>query len=180
MVGIAAATTRQDVADIAKDFDVVIHEASASNVEWIKGLIDGQEMKSTTSRRRPIFMYGGGTGVMEDACHGDNLTDKIWSVSRICFTSGNVLTIGSQDYDYKGLESLPSTAMHREGDLLATSAAKRGKLEVYHLSPGLVYGRGTGPVNKISKQVPALVRIAMARRQAQISVKVWESGDRYD
>jgi hypothetical protein len=56
--------------------------------------------------------------------------------------------------------------MHREGDLLATHAAKRGIIQVYHLSPGLVYGRGAGPVNQISKQIPALVKIALQRKQA--------------
>ena len=48
----------------------------------------------------------------------------------------------------------------------ATEAAKRKVIDVYHLSPGLVYGSGTGPGSKISKQIPWLVDIALRRRQA--------------
>jgi hypothetical protein len=83
-VGIQTATTQKQVEDVARHFDVVIHEASASNVEWIKGLITGLEDRAEKldgKGMKPIFMYGGGTGVMADGCHGDHLTDHIWSVS---------------------------------------------------------------------------------------------------
>ena len=74
------------MAEVAIDFDVVIHEASASNVPWIQGLITGLERRARQrsgeeTRRKPLFMYGGGTGVMEDDCRGEYASDKIWSVS---------------------------------------------------------------------------------------------------
>jgi hypothetical protein len=69
------------VAKMSRCFDVVIHEASASNIEWIGGLINGQEERARHTERTPIFIYGGGTGVLGDGCHGDHLTEKIWSVS---------------------------------------------------------------------------------------------------
>ena len=88
-VSIATAETEEEVAQVAIDFDVVIHEASASNVPWIKGLITGLERRArqeseVETRRKPVFMYGGGTGVMEDDCRGEYESDKTWSVSGLC------------------------------------------------------------------------------------------------
>lgn len=94
------ATSEEEVSSIAEGYDVVIHEAGASNIIWIKGLIAGLEKRANRTgsddgedrgensldnrrgRRKPIFMYGGGTGVLMDDCKGEYTTNKIWSVSR--------------------------------------------------------------------------------------------------
>jgi len=95
------------VSAAAREYDVVIHEASASNVPWVKGLISGLEhrarkhleeeghgtcngeedgqVKRKRGGKKPIFMYGGGTGVMEDDCRGEYAGEKIWSVSRVVY-----------------------------------------------------------------------------------------------
>jgi hypothetical protein len=106
-VNIKVATTEKDVSAAAREYDVVIHEASASNVPWVKGLISGLEhrarkhleeeghgtcngeedgqVKRKRGGKKPIFMYGGGTGVMEDDCRGEYAGEKIWSVSRVAY-----------------------------------------------------------------------------------------------
>lgn len=92
----------EEIRFLSRSFDVVIHEADADNLPWVKGIIDGLEDRAKDSlassggtlngqlgegkerrRTKPIFMYGGGTGNMCDDSRGEYLQEKVWGVSRV-------------------------------------------------------------------------------------------------
>lgn len=79
---------------------------------------------------------------------------------------GEVLEKVYNDWDgVSELTSLPDKAMHRNVDkiVLATSATNPGAVKTAIVCPPTIYGRGRGPVNQRSMQLPAACQAVLKR-----------------
>jgi hypothetical protein len=86
--------------------------------------------------------------VLVDDARGERVSDRIY-------------------YDTKpeDIDSVDPNAPHRFVDLAIRSAAKelQGKAKITVILPPLIYGIGSGPFNRLSIQVPTLIRSAIKR-----------------
>jgi hypothetical protein len=94
-----------------------------------------------------------GTGVLVDDAKGERPSDRIY-------------------YDTKAddIDTLDPEAPHRPIDLVIRSATNEleGKAKITIILPPLIYGLGSGPFNRLSIQVPTLIRSAVKRGFAPV------------
>ncbi|KAI8908722.1 hypothetical protein DFJ77DRAFT_421712, partial [Powellomyces hirtus] len=129
--------------------DIVIHTADADHVAAAEAILKGMEAGAEGRQRKPILVHTSGTGVLLDKARGQTASDKIFHDSQL------------ETYN-----TLPLDQPHRNVDVLVLEAGKRGKIDTVIVCPPLIYGRGTGPFNTISQQVPLMIRGALARGKA--------------
>ncbi|KAJ3280110.1 hypothetical protein HK104_000903 [Borealophlyctis nickersoniae] len=157
--------TLDDTAVLEKaafESDVVLSFADSDHLASIEAMIKGLESRSATApARKPIFIHTSGTGVLNDEAVGQYASDKIYS-----------------DETMEDINSVPPTAMHRKEDLAILAAASRHKITTVIVCPPLIYGLGTGPGNRHSKQVPTMIRAAIKNRQTTYAGKganIWNN-----
>lgn len=82
-IHVAGKDAEADLLKAARAHDVVIHEAGAGNIPWIKAIIAGLEKRASDShpRKKPILLHGGGAAVIMDQAQGTYNLSKPYSVS---------------------------------------------------------------------------------------------------
>jgi len=134
--------------EAARNADIVIHTADSSDHEGsCKALLAG--LKSSNKKPLPIYIHVSGTGVLCDRATGEP-SDKIYDDNVYADTH----------------ENIPLDAWHRSVDLLVYEAGKSGLVDCYIVCPPLIYGKGNGPFNQESIQIPGLIRIAIKHKRA--------------
>lgn len=135
----------------AEDSDVVIHTADASDhVGSCVALTTGAKKRGQKGGMKPIYIHTGGTGVLMDSASGQFASDKVYDDSVFEDTHSNI----------------PDSAWHRNVDNLVYEAGKSGLVDTFIICPPLIYGTSSGPVRQDSRQVPGLIRLAIARGKA--------------
>ncbi|KAI5371353.1 hypothetical protein CUC08_Gglean004628 [Alternaria sp. MG1] len=145
-----------DVADAAKlkslasEHDVVLNFAVAfgGDETSIQALVDGLEERARETQSKPVLLHTGGSGTVMYGSGGEAGAD-VWT-----------------DEQYDRWSSLPDTAFFYGGYKIVAAAALRGTISAYIVLSPTVYGRGTGPGNKLSLQLPAYTRYAKQHGQA--------------
>ena len=96
-----------------------------------------------------IYIHTSGTGVLADPHHGDVESTKIFD-----------------DLKPEEIDDLDPKQPHRGIDILVRDKAKQlaAKAKTAIILPPNIYGIGSGPVNQISIQTPALIRFALKHR----------------
>ncbi|KAG8950896.1 hypothetical protein FRC03_012693, partial [Tulasnella sp. 419] len=139
---------------ISSDFDVVINAADADDSDLANAVIAGLEKRAGISAggQKPIYIHTSGTGVVTDKPSGawnPETCEKIWN-----------------DNNVDDIKSIDAKQPHREVDIAVFHAGDRAIIDTYVVAPSTIYGRGTGPVRRVSQQIPGLIREAIQRKQA--------------
>ena len=131
------------LADIASEYDVVLHTAHADHTKGAKALIAGLEKRAETSERKPIIIHTSGTGVLIDFAEagGNVKSETIYS-----------------DGDLSTYHALPPTRVHKDVDDIVLEAGRRGKIDAIVVAPPTIWGTGQGVFNTHSIQVPMLIK----------------------
>lgn len=133
----------------ASKADIVLNAADADDLELTKAVLRGIK-RTTTGKRRPILIHTSGTGlVMEEPTGNLNPNQKVYN-----------------DNVYEDIQSIPDGSPHRLIDLEIFKADEEGYVSAYIIAPSTIYGTGDGPGNRISQQIPLLIREALAHKQA--------------
>ncbi|CUA66643.1 hypothetical protein RSOLAG22IIIB_00084 [Rhizoctonia solani] len=124
----------------SREADVVYNAADADDLSLARAIIKGLKKK------RGILIQTSGTGLLSNNYNGELTPEdsKVWN-----------------DNDISDIKSIPPTQPHRNVDLEIFEAHKREEIDAYIIAPSCIYGTGDGPVNKISQQVPRLIRAAI-------------------
>jgi len=131
--------------------DVVIHIADSDHVVSATTLTNALKKKGQAATgRKPIYFHVSGTGVLLDQSFGAFASDKVFDDS-----------VRADVHD-----NIPDTAWHRNVDLIVFAAGRSGFVDTYILCPPLIYGEGTGALNRESLQIPNLIRSAIKNKRA--------------
>ncbi|KZS98493.1 NAD(P)-binding protein [Sistotremastrum niveocremeum HHB9708] len=134
--------------------DIVVNAADADNLPLTCSVLRGlrhRYAEGKSAKRKPILIHTSGTGVVADDAEG-TFTDyakKVWN-----------------DNVEEDIEAISPSQPHRNVDLEIFAADREGYVSTYIIAPSTIYGYGSGPVNKLSQQIPGLIRLAVERRQA--------------
>jgi nucleoside-diphosphate-sugar epimerase len=132
-----------NLADIAAQFDVILHTAHSDHVLGADALLAGLEKRAATAARKPLLIHTSGTGVLIDfeEADGNIKSKKIYS-----------------DDDLRSYRALPATQPHKNVDNVVLAAGRRGKVDTVIVCPPTIWGTGQGEFNTHSIQVPGLIR----------------------
>ncbi|KAI5480198.1 hypothetical protein MNV49_001526 [Pseudohyphozyma bogoriensis] len=125
--------------DVVMNFAVPFGGGDAS----IQALVDGLEERAEKGGEyKPVLIQTSGSGTVLYGA-GGVAGEDVWT-----------------DEDYERWDALPDEAYFHTGNKIVAATALRGKISAYILMSPTVYGKGTGPGNKLSLQIPAYVRYA--------------------
>lgn len=133
------------IRDAASKSDVVLNLADADDLDLTKAVLDGLA-KSKGDR---ILVHTSGTGVVSDKAEGEftEYAKKIWN-----------------DNSEDDIRSIDPAQPHRDVDLTIFAADTTKKVSAYIIAPSSIYGTSSGPVHRISQQVPNVVRASVTLR----------------
>lgn len=151
---------------LASEADYYFSTADADNVAVAKTALSGLKKRYEATGVKPAFIHISGTGVLADDAKGE-FSDVIY-------------------YDNKPeqIESLSPTQLHRDLELLLVDADKEGYVNTYVISPCTIWGRPehklakSGVVHTFSIQVPALIKVSLARGAGGFAGKgenIWDN-----
>jgi len=129
----------------ASEADVVLNLADSDSLPLIQAIIAGMRDYFQQNKKRPILIHTSGTGVIMDRAHGNYVAEtaeKAWD-----------------DTDEESIKGIPPTAFHRNVDNEVFKADEEGFIDGYIVAPPTIYGIGSGPVNRISIQIPILIKL---------------------
>ncbi|KAL8286192.1 hypothetical protein RQP46_004680 [Phenoliferia psychrophenolica] len=134
--------------------DIIIHTATADDQPSVKSVLKGLAQRPA-SRTPAVYIHTSGTGLIADEGKGLHATDHIFSDKRP-----------------EEIDALPDTAYHRDVDLLIKNAVygkQVGSARVAIILPPLIYGIGTGPLNRLTIQIPTWVRESIKAKAVTIT-----------
>ncbi|KAF8325838.1 NAD(P)-binding protein [Cantharellus anzutake] len=139
---------RNVVAKEAADADVVINTADADDLELVNSIL---EALKNSVKELPILIHTSGTGVLADLPTGgfQETAKKIWDDSKP-----------------EDIKAIGPNQPHRNVDLAIFNAGKEDYFIGYIIAPSTIYGVAfDNPGNRISQQIPALIRASVERHQ---------------
>ncbi|KAH7339828.1 NAD(P)-binding protein [Rhizoctonia solani] len=130
----------------SREADIVYNAADADDMELTKAVLKGLKSK----QERGVLIQTSGTGLLSDNYNGELTPEgsKIWN-----------------DNDINDIKGIAPTQPHRNVDLEIFGAHEREEIDAYIIAPSCIYGIGDGPGNKISQQIPRLIRAAIEFKQ---------------
>ncbi|CAF1503690.1 unnamed protein product [Didymodactylos carnosus] len=132
--------------------NIVIHTADADHPGSATAIVNGLLQTAYASERK-IFIHTSGTGGISDNAKGAYTSDKIYS-----------------DLNVDDIKALPDKAIHRNVDLIvsAVGADPSNYITTAIIMPPTIYGIGAGPFNKLSIQIPEVIRFGIQHRKIYI------------
>ncbi|QRV79625.1 NAD(P)H-binding family protein [Ceratobasidium sp. AG-Ba] len=127
------------IEEASREADIVYNAADADDMSLNNAVLRGLKSK----KDRGVLIQTSGTGLLSDNYNGELTPEgsKVWNVSR-----------------FDDIKGIPPTQPHRDVDLEIFGAHERGEIDAYIIAPSCIYGIGDGPVNKLSQQVPRMIR----------------------
>ncbi|KAH7099275.1 NAD(P)-binding protein [Auriculariales sp. MPI-PUGE-AT-0066] len=143
--------------------DVVLHCADADDLPLAQAVLDGLSERIKQENQLGILIHTSGTGVVSDSSEGawTPYADKIWN-----------------DATEDDIKSIPASQPHRNVDNLIFDYDSKKLVNAYIIAPSTIYGLGDGPVNRISQQIPTIVRSSLQLKKAIIvgeGTNVWNN-----
>ncbi|TDL24607.1 NAD(P)-binding protein [Rickenella mellea] len=131
--------------------DVVVNAADSDYLPLTSAIIAGLKERAKKGGKKPLLFHTSGTGVIYVGTEGKFVAaaEKVWN--------------DSKEEDVKAIDA---SQPHRNVDLELFKTDKEGIISCYIMCPPTIYGTGKGPVNRISIQVPGMIRAALRRKQA--------------
>ncbi|KAG8686708.1 hypothetical protein FRC09_013959 [Ceratobasidium sp. 395] len=126
--------------------DLVVNAASCDDVALTKSVINGLGKRE----KKGLLLHTSGIAIIFDGDMTGTITaqgQKIWD-----------------DTNAEDMRVIPPAAPHRPVDLEVLTAHNAGVIDGVIVCPGLIYGVGTGPINRKSLQIPKVVQTALRRR----------------
>ncbi|KAF3914337.1 hypothetical protein AA313_de0205820 [Arthrobotrys entomopaga] len=139
---------------ISSQSDIIITAADADHPPHIRSIYAG--MAQNKSGKKTYLIHTSGTGIFIDLtlAHAGEATqspisDKKWD----------------DITDIKELWGIPETLLHRNVDILVQNPPVDENPNIHYaiVVPPLIYGRGSGVVNRTSIQVPHLIKTILKR-----------------
>ena len=129
------------------DADIVVNTADCDHLSATGAIIAGLKTPSSRQRKR-ILIHTSGTGIIGDDARGEYRSETVWS-----------------DLDTDRIFSIPESAPHRLVDDALITAAKSAptSFDAFIICPPTVYGLGSGPINKLSRQIPGMADAFITR-----------------
>ncbi|KAK7044259.1 hypothetical protein VNI00_007981 [Paramarasmius palmivorus] len=153
----------------ASEVDVLIAMADCDDLAAAELALKGLKKRYEETGKPPIFINTSGTGVLMDKALGMYASQVIYN-----------------DEDAKQLEGLPPSQPHRIVDLAIVEADKAGYIKSYIILPSTIYSIAKNPFidegisHPYSQQIPGLIKVALARRQAGmvgLGKNIWSNVD---
>ncbi|GAQ35172.1 NAD dependent epimerase/dehydratase family protein [Aspergillus niger] len=143
---------------IAEDFDVIIHAGAGWHTPSAKALITGQGTRKARMGKAtaPHYIQISGTSNLSDRPHTDNYTDT------------HLFTDAEDIYSYEKYRESRETYHQRTTDLTVCETGSALGVSTYIVMAPTIFGQGTGPFNRYSIQLPAM--IADALKSGAVSV----------
>lgn len=144
------------LAEESEKADIIIHAATADDQPSVKSILKGLAQRPK-DKAPAIYIHTSGTGILTVPLHPES----------IYFSDEK-----PEQFD----NLVPDHAPHRDVDLLIKKAVeeKRVNAKVSIMLPPCIYGRGTGPFNQISIQIPRWIRRSIRDKQVtQFGPKRW-------
>jgi nucleoside-diphosphate-sugar epimerase len=137
----------------AQNSHVVIHTANSSDdLPSAKAIISGLNKRTKETGKPVIYIHTSGTCVIAEDVRGYKGSDTVYS-----------------DLNPDQINSIPDEQFHRDVDLFVIhSADVNPLLKSVIVIPPLIYGIGTGLFNRISVQLPVLIRAALKRHKVEV------------
>ncbi|KAI5449129.1 hypothetical protein NCC49_005311 [Naganishia albida] len=124
--------------------DVIIHSAGNNHPASVQAILQGLRERKPVSRPA-VYIHTSGGGVLSDEANGAFGPSRLYD-----------------DAAPDDIDSVPDDAPHRAVDLILRNFAKdecKGhNARIGIMMPCLIYGIGSGPFNRLSIQVPTLVK----------------------
>ncbi|KAF8493612.1 hypothetical protein JB92DRAFT_3084922 [Gautieria morchelliformis] len=139
------------IQSLAAQADIVVNAADADDMPLTNAILAGLKARSKSVSFKPILIHTSGSGVISDQAEGEFVPSgqKIWN-----------------DNSEEDIRCIPPEKPHRLIDLEIFRADQHNHCSGYIIAPSTIYGTGSGPVNKISQQVPMAIRTAVKRKEA--------------
>lgn len=141
---------------MASEHDIVINSASAFNVEAAKALIDGLASRQEQTGQKTVYTHTSGTSSI-----GDRPLTKVYHEDRVFSDTEDI-----HAYQVKREAQLPYA--QRTTDVAVVKAGVAAGVKTYIIMSPTIYGRGTGPFNQVSIQVPTIIKRALAGGQTPV------------
>jgi nucleoside-diphosphate-sugar epimerase len=141
------------IRDEASTSDIVVNCADADDLPLTEAILEGlKKKKERSGGGLPILLHTSGTGILTDKPTGE-FTDwakRIWD-----------------DNNPDDILGIKDDQLHRNVELKIFEAARKKLIASYIIAPSAIYGVAhKNPVNKISIQVPLIIRTAVEKKQA--------------
>ncbi|GAA5994909.1 hypothetical protein JCM5350_006610 [Sporobolomyces pararoseus] len=135
------------LAEESSKADIIIHAATADDQPSVKSILKGLAQRPK-DQAPAIYIHTSGTGILTVPLHPESV---YFSDER------------PDQFD----ELVPDNAPHRDVDLLIKNAVEKEEInaKVSIILPPCIYGRGTGPFNQISIQIPRWIRRSLKDKQ---------------
>ncbi|KAI0029867.1 hypothetical protein K488DRAFT_55440 [Vararia minispora EC-137] len=154
---IGSLTDEELIAKAASEADIVFNVADCDNEAIMTSFLKGMKQRFQKTGEAPIFLHTSGSAIVMDGEVGMKDSEEIWP-----------------DNDVARLNTLPSTALHRNVDLMVFAADEEGYVKSYIVCPSTIWGTVTGPLanagilHKHSIQIPYAVQASVARGQGGV------------
>jgi len=127
------------------DSDIIINTASSDHPGSVESTLKGIRERSSAGKKT-IYIHTSGTGVLDDRAGGEQRDATIFT-----------------DAKPDQLEALDDEQAHRRIDKSIARAADELKdtATIRVLLPPLIFGKGDGPFNTLSMQIPTLLRASL-------------------
>lgn len=136
------------IEDACATMDVAINAATSDDLELTKAINRGLAKAKAKSKKRGILVHVSGTQLIES-----EPTGKLEDVPEY------------DDLDIEQIKSIPDSALNCTW-YRVVRADLAGEIVTSIICPGVIFGRGTGPLKTISSQFPNLVRLALKNKRA--------------
>ncbi|KAL2783365.1 hypothetical protein BJX66DRAFT_131247 [Aspergillus keveii] len=127
--------------------DIVIHTVSVVDPTLAASLLNALKARKASTNRPVYFIYNSGVSAFADK------TGWPYGVAK------------ETDDLYELQKGLTVPNPVRQTDVAIHATADKYGIALYTVVPPLVYGKGTGTGNKISVQIPTLIRAAIANKE---------------
>ncbi|OJI86041.1 hypothetical protein ASPTUDRAFT_27139 [Aspergillus tubingensis CBS 134.48] len=136
---------------IAEDFDVIIHAGAGWHTPSAKALITGQGTRKARigQTAAPHYIQISGTSNLSDRPYTDNYTDT------------HLFTDIEDIYSYEKYRESRETYHQRTTDLTVCETGSALGVSTYIVMAPTIFGQGTGPFNRYSIQLPAMIADAL-------------------
>ncbi|KAF7596850.1 hypothetical protein BBP40_012450 [Aspergillus hancockii] len=141
---------------LASEYDVIINTASAFHTESAVAMITGLRDRQAKTGQSTYFIHTSGTSSI-----GDRPVSKVFFESRELHDTGDI-------YAYQRSREAHEPYQQRTTDLAVFRTGIDLSVKTTIIMAPTIFGTGTGPVNRLSIQIPALIRQALRYGQAVV------------
>ncbi|KAL2025683.1 hypothetical protein VTO58DRAFT_103909 [Aureobasidium pullulans] len=141
----------------AKDFDIVINNASASHAASAAALIRGLADRKQQSGKDVFYIHTSGiSSIADHPITGTYHEHRIFN------------DIDGDIYEYQKQREAQTPYIQRTTDITVIEEAEKHNVPAIIIMAPTIFGKGIGPLNKVSIQIPEMIRSALKQGQSEV------------